>query len=491
MAGYQRSLPLYRLLTPLRLLWLSSLLLFTAGGLFILARDALRIDRALGPVALGHVSTARDLSNLQRELLLTQIKVKGFRMEAPTPGTPYSGFRLDSAALATSITRSFEQARAHQQALSARLGSPKGSTLFPPEMVQTFAEMQRQFTITDRLVTRLQRPTLTFNQQVAILGELDTDLIATELLVGELAYQQTQTEIAVISDARLVTRASRLSLGLVGLVLAAISGSLLLSMQHILKVEWQANERFYLAASAVSGAIYDWDMLRDHLVWTDGLTETFGYYLGEVQPTIKWRAGRIHPDDLPRFYQQLQEDVAAGRDFVCEYRFCTRDGTYLDVWDRGRVVRDATGRATRMVGSMADITERKRAEQALRESERKYAELVQEAPDPIISLNTEGCFESFNPAAERVSGYAAEQLLGKHFTAQPLVALGYLPKVVTEFELLIQGNERPPFELEIVNREGGVLAMEANPRCIQRDGTIAAVQLTLRDISERKAFEEQ
>jgi len=130
----------------------------------------------------------------------------------------------------------------------------------------------------------------------------------------------------------------------------------------------KANERFRLASRAVNSAIYDWDIEKNSMIWTDGLTEVFGYDLDEVDPTFEWRISHIHPEDRQRVLDQISDDIRAGQDFVAEYRFRTRDDRYLDVWDRGRVVQSSRGPTVRMVGSITDITERKRAERELRET---------------------------------------------------------------------------------------------------------------------------
>lgn len=128
----------------------------------------------------------------------------------------------------------------------------------------------------------------------------------------------------------------------------------------------RANERFELAASAINSAIYDWDITSDIMLWTDGVTEVFGYELGEIDPTPEWRVERIHPDDRQPVLDQIAQDIDKGVDFEAEYRFRTNAGEYLYVWDRGRVVRNTEGHSSRMVGCISDITERKRHEQELR-----------------------------------------------------------------------------------------------------------------------------
>ncbi|MGH7420885.1 MAG: PAS domain S-box protein, partial [Candidatus Rokuibacteriota bacterium] len=175
----------------------------------------------------------------------------------------------------------------------------------------------------------------------------------------------------------------------------------------------RANERFELAAAAVSSAIYDRNLQHETVTWTPGLTEMCGYRLDEADPTYEWWNERVHPDDRPRVHEQLAAGAAAGHDLVAEYRFRARDGGYLDVLDRGRVVRDASGRAVRIVGSMVDVSERKRAEAVLRESEARHRAVLASAMDAFVSMDHSGRVTEFNPAAERMFGHSRAAVLGQ------------------------------------------------------------------------------
>jgi PAS domain S-box-containing protein len=175
----------------------------------------------------------------------------------------------------------------------------------------------------------------------------------------------------------------------------------------------QANERFELAASAVSSAIYDWSLRHGTVVWTQGLTEMCGYPLDQVASTYEWWIDHLHPDDRARVHRQIEADAAEGRDFEAEYRFRVRDGGYLEVQDRGRFVRDGTGRAVRMVGSMVDVSERKRTEAVLRESEARHRAVLEAAMDAFVGMDHEGRVTEFNPAAERMFGHARAAVLGR------------------------------------------------------------------------------
>jgi PAS domain S-box-containing protein len=174
----------------------------------------------------------------------------------------------------------------------------------------------------------------------------------------------------------------------------------------------QANERFELAASAVISAIYDRNLDNGTVAWTPGLGEMCGYLPDEISSTAEWWRDRVHPDDRPRVEEELVRAVAGNRDFVAEYRFRARDGRYLDILDRGRLVRDAAGRPVRMVGSMIDVSERKRAEAVLRASEARHRAVLESALDAFVGMDHEGRITEFNPAAERLFGRRRDEVLG-------------------------------------------------------------------------------
>jgi PAS domain S-box-containing protein len=175
----------------------------------------------------------------------------------------------------------------------------------------------------------------------------------------------------------------------------------------------RANERFELAASAVGSAIYDWSLQHGTMTWTRGLTEMSGYRLEETDSTHDWWNERIHPDDRARVEELFQVAAASGDDFKAEYRFRARAGHYLDVLDRGRFVRDPAGCAVRVVGSLADVSERKRAESVLRDSEARHRAVLEAAMDAFVGMDHEGRLIEFNPAAERMFGWARADVIGR------------------------------------------------------------------------------
>lgn len=132
--------------------------------------------------------------------------------------------------------------------------------------------------------------------------------------------------------------------------------------------------RYRLVADISRDVIYDWDLVSDHLIWSDGLTFRFGHQKDAVIPEISWWYDHIHPDDLERIAESIRRHLFSGQErWEGEYRFRRADGSYAPVHDRAWCLRDASGEMVRMVGTMLDLTEHNRVREALRDAEDRFA----------------------------------------------------------------------------------------------------------------------
>lgn len=155
----------------------------------------------------------------------------------------------------------------------------------------------------------------------------------------------------------------------------------------------QSETRYRLASRAINDAIWDVDFTTDRIEWSEGITTAFGYPLEAVGEEVSWWLDHIAPEDRKRVRADL--DAALASDVTlwqADYRFLCHDGRYVDVMDRGFIVRDASGRAVRAVGAMEDVSERRRAEAeraALLERERQAradAEAANRAKDEFLAV---------------------------------------------------------------------------------------------------------
>jgi PAS domain S-box-containing protein len=105
-------------------------------------------------------------------------------------------------------------------------------------------------------------------------------------------------------------------------------------------------------------------------------------------------------------------------------------------------------------------------------------------------VDTQGRFRAFNPAAERMSGYLAGEVIGKPFAEAGLLDAPSLARAAENFQRALAGEHRHPSELTMVRKGGGQLPLEANLRLIRRDGEVVGMQITLRDLTNRRRPEE-
>ena len=135
----------------------------------------------------------------------------------------------------------------------------------------------------------------------------------------------------------------------------------------------ESEQRYRLAALATSDAVYDWDFQTDHLQWGESLKGVFDYDTAQAPGTGRLWLESLHPEDRPSIEDEIRRFVAGqtGERWEGEYRWRTGTGDYAFVRDRGYLVRDQSGQPIKMVGALQDLTQARRAGEALRTSEER------------------------------------------------------------------------------------------------------------------------
>jgi len=137
----------------------------------------------------------------------------------------------------------------------------------------------------------------------------------------------------------------------------------------------RSEERFQLAMNATRDGLWDWNLENDAVYFSPGYTAMLGYAPDEILPSLQFWKDSIHPEDIAPALEKITECIENQSDFfTIQFRMRTKAGHWLWIQGRGQAVsRDAAGRATRLVGTHVDITERKqdeaRLEQAMRRAE--------------------------------------------------------------------------------------------------------------------------
>lgn len=140
-----------------------------------------------------------------------------------------------------------------------------------------------------------------------------------------------------------------------------------------------SEQRYRLVAEQTGQMVYDWDMQSGRIHWAGAIEQITGFHAVSYQDVDieRWEA-LIHPDDRPETMATLDKAVQAEGRFSMEYRHQRRDGSYVWVEDNGIFLLNEQGAAYRMLGSMKDVSERRRASLALEQALHEREILLQE-----------------------------------------------------------------------------------------------------------------
>jgi PAS domain S-box-containing protein len=174
-----------------------------------------------------------------------------------------------------------------------------------------------------------------------------------------------------------------------------------------------ADARRRLNAALAAGAIatWVWDVVADRVYPDENLARLVSLSPEDAAGgPVEHYLRAVHPDDLEAVRRAMDRSLAAGDTFESENRLTQPDGTFKWVVSRGRIERDATGRAIRTSGVVVDITKRKAAEESLRRSEMRFRGLMEQAPVSMMMLSPDGWTRQVNRAWEKLWGTRLEDL---------------------------------------------------------------------------------
>jgi PAS domain S-box len=139
---------------------------------------------------------------------------------------------------------------------------------------------------------------------------------------------------------------------------------------------------------------------------------------------------------------------------------------------------------------LIDITKRKKAEEALKESEQRLRDVIDTSPDGIVWVDTAGKITLVNKKGFEITGFSRKDLIGKNFIDVEALTQESKEKILESFMKRIEGIDTPPYEVGLVTKNGEVLPFELSASPIYEGEKIVGVQAVFRDLRERKRAEE-
>jgi len=233
---------------------------------------------------------------------------------------------------------------------------------------------------------------------------------------------------------------------------------------------------------------WEWNLKTSEVYWSDETYRIYGHEPGKLVPTVDKLMEIVHPDDRELVRKSIGAAFQKDRPYAFEHRIVRPDGEKRFVNHQAKVYFDDEGELQRMVGTLQDITKRKQAEEALRESEERYRAVVAESVESIFlsDLSTYRILES-NVALQNMLGYTSEELRG-----------------MSLYDLIAKDRESIDRNTRRTQRGEGYFIGERRYR--HKDGSLVNVEVSatripygdeeascciVRDITERKALEEQ
>lgn len=198
----------------------------------------------------------------------------------------------------------------------------------------------------------------------------------------------------------------------------------------------------------------------------------------------------IHPDDFPIFFENAEETrTIADYSVEHEYRIIRKDGAYRWVLETIQNVCDEMGEPTYVQGTIYDITKRKIVEEALRDSEEKHRDLVENINDGISSVNSQGIITYASPVFERITGLAPNEIVGKHINEFVYGPDTELSGAV--FKRMLSGAGPMEADIRLITKRGAPKWVRIAARRAFYHNEELILRCVISDIDERKRAEEE
>lgn len=214
-----------------------------------------------------------------------------------------------------------------------------------------------------------------------------------------------------------------------------------------------------------------------------------GYRREELIGKNMLEIGLLPEKYLQKAVEALQKNVHGEKTGPDEFELIRKDGTSVFVEISTFPV--SRGESVEVIGIARDITDRKRMEEALKESENKYRTLFESANDSLILLDASGRIVDVNKRAGEVFGGSKEELLGKHFTEVNVYSQEDLLKLLASFSRILDGKEGY-LSLTIKNKQGQERHLECSSSIIRTgDNALNGILVIARDVTERNYMQKK
>jgi two-component system, cell cycle sensor histidine kinase and response regulator CckA len=250
----------------------------------------------------------------------------------------------------------------------------------------------------------------------------------------------------------------------------------------------EREELFHLISDNAADMIAVVDMNGRRIYNSLSYLRVLGYSPEELQASSAFE--QIHPDDRERVKKAAEDARRSGVGKTLEYRLRHKNGEWLILESTSSVIRNEKGEPEKLVIVNRDVSERKRAEEALRRSETGFKSVVEDAPYGIYRVSTAGRFLQVNPALQKMLGYdSSQELSTKDLAAEIFQHSGEYHRLI---ELLGRTEEVKDVEIEWKRKDATSITVLCSGRRVDdENGVPAYFEVFAEDVTEKRVLEKQ
>ena len=280
---------------------------------------------------------------------------------------------------------------------------------------------------------------------------------------------------------------------------ALVHGGFIMGMSAAGIAAWRLNEAFWRgvmereqqlaeAQEVAHLGSWEWDFVNDRVAWSDEQYRLFGVSPDVFDPTVAGFLSYVHPDDRGPTQQAIEEISEDPRAFAFDFRRVLPDGSVRWLHARGDLVSRDDRRPARLCGTVQDITERKQAEEAVRDSERRYRTIVETAHEGVWMLDADNRTTFANGRMAAMLGYRLDEMVGRPL--ERFLQTDAEQAAATFLRAHDGGSDQ--HDVRLRRKDGTELwALLTATALIDAEGTCVGTLVMVTDITSRKAAEEQ
>uniref|UniRef100_UPI0011812C91 PAS domain S-box protein n=1 Tax=Nitrospira cf. moscoviensis SBR1015 TaxID=96242 RepID=UPI0011812C91 len=252
------------------------------------------------------------------------------------------------------------------------------------------------------------------------------------------------------------------------------------------------HDRLRLAMDIAGLAIWDWNILTNEVVWSENCEQVKRLPAGSFEGTFDAYQRLVHPEDLPGLHADIESALSGRKPYHTEHRIVPPSGEVQWLEGNGVVYRDELGRPARMVGTVRNITGRKRGEQTLRLSEERYARATAVGQVGVWELDVRAGTYYGDKNLKAMFGYQGDELSTDPYAWLSIVHPDDQSIAMAHWQRIVRGEtDDYQYELRMVRKDGRSIWTDVRGHAVRdADGQVTHLIGATLDITDRKRMEE-